>query len=316
LIIKSIDKKNHLNKFQQSGHRAEQQMAFYLKRAFQEDNDICVLNDLRLEMNDDVAQIDHLIVHRFGFIIIESKSVTSKISINEHGEWIRHYPTDTDTKGMPSPVHQALRQADFLKNFLMARTDHLLRKSMIFQAAISDFKFEVLVAISDDGIISRAKGLETKEVYKADQITNKVTKIFNQYRDANKNLLSLNINYNFADSSFDKVISYLVRSHKPKTIKNAVTMTSIGHSKQIKTENPKANTTHDHTCKKCSSPNIAIAYGKFGYYFKCTQCNGNTPIKLQCNESSCKPRIRKEKMKFHQECSSCKTSTLYFENKA
>lgn len=91
MILKETDEKELLNKFQEYGYNAEKQMAFYLKRAFQESNDIFVINDLRLVMNDDVAQIDHLIMHRFGFILIESKSVTSKISVNEHGEWIRHY---------------------------------------------------------------------------------------------------------------------------------------------------------------------------------------------------------------------------------
>ncbi len=61
MILKETDEKELLNKFQEYGYNAEKQMAFYLKRAFQENNDIFVINDLRLEMNDDVAQIDHLI---------------------------------------------------------------------------------------------------------------------------------------------------------------------------------------------------------------------------------------------------------------
>ena len=76
MILKETDKKEHLKKFQKYGYNAEKQMAFYLKRAFQESDDIFVINDLRIEMNDDVAQIDHLIMHRFGFIVIESKSGT------------------------------------------------------------------------------------------------------------------------------------------------------------------------------------------------------------------------------------------------
>lgn len=108
MILKEIDKKENLKTFQKYGYQAEKQMAFYLKRTFQNSNDVQVINDLRLAMNDDVAQIDHLIVHRYGFIIVESKSVTSKISINEHEEWTRHYPKYT--RGMPSPVKQQDKQ--------------------------------------------------------------------------------------------------------------------------------------------------------------------------------------------------------------
>jgi len=44
-------------------------MAFYLKRAFQNDEKIIIINNLRVIVNNEVAQIDHLVVHPFGFII-------------------------------------------------------------------------------------------------------------------------------------------------------------------------------------------------------------------------------------------------------
>ncbi len=325
MILKEIDKKENLEKYQQYGHNAEKQMAFYLKRTFQDNNDIHVINDLRLEMNEDVAQIDHLIMHRYGFIVIESKSVTSKISINDHGEWTRHY--HKNTRGMPSPVNQAIRQTDFLKNFLMARSEYLLKKTLIFQASISDFKFDVLVAISDSGIINRAKNTEINEVHKADQITENVGKIIAGYAGTNKKILSLKVNYTFLDATMGKISDYLLRSHKPQIIndkknndkdieviekkedKSPVKQITKNENKVIPEE------TEIKSCGKCGSKNTEIAYGKYGYYFKCKECNGNTSIKLKCKENSCKPRIRKAKLKFYKECSACGTSELYFENK-
>lgn len=323
MILKEIDKKDNLNKFQQYGYQAEKQMAFYLKMAFQDNNDIHVINDLRLEMNDDVAQIDHLIIHKFGFIIIESKSVTSKISINEHGEWIRQYPKYN--KGMPSPVNQAIRQADFLKSFLMARSEQLLKKTLILKVSISIFKFDVLVAISDSGIINRAKNFEINEVHKADQITENAIKLISRYARTNKNILTLKANYYFANSTMDKILNYLINSHKPKVIR--CDDKSINAEKNIKEVNNNEQPTakelidvsnkseNDKLCGKCGSKNIEITYGKYGYYFKCLECKGNTSIKLKCKHQSCKLRIRKDKLKFYKECSSCKTSELYFENK-
>lgn len=61
----------------------------------------------------------------------------------------------------------------------MARSEYLLKKILIFQASITDFKFDVLVAISDSGIINRAKNTVINEVHKADQITESVGKIIN-----------------------------------------------------------------------------------------------------------------------------------------
>jgi transposase-like protein len=306
-------------------------MAFYLKRAFQDKEDIFVINDLRLEMNDDVAQIDHLIIHRFGFTIVESKSVTSKISINEFGEWTRHYPKYT--RGMPSPVNQAKRQADFLKNFLMARSEYLLRKKLVFKASISDFKFDVLVAISDSGIINRAKNTEIPEVHKADQISETLKSLLSGYAGTNKSILTLKVNYRLADSSMEKITNYLLQSHKPKSTEQvdvevvikdtnqveetvAVKEPVLVETTDIKITPEIINNTHSvKNCSKCNSENIEITYGKYGYYFKCRDCKGNTSIKLKCKDSSCKPRIKKKKNYFYEECASCKKSELYFINK-
>jgi len=330
VILKKIDKKHNLKSYQKYGYDAEKQMAFYLKRAFQDKEDIYVINDLRLEMNDDVAQIDHLIVHRFGFTIVESKSVTSKISINEFGEWTRHYPKYT--RGMPSPVNQAKRQADFLKNFLMARSEHLLRKTLIFKFSMTDFKYDVLVAISDSGIINRAKNTDIPEVHKADQITESINNLLSGYAGTNRNLLSLKVNHHFADSSMEKITKYFLQSHKPKLVKyeeeqeitKDIAKPERNNIKEpLKNESEKNTPTLENTeenysaknCSKCSSANIEITYGKYGYYFKCRDCKGNTSIKLKCNDSSCKPRIKKKKDHFYEECASCKTSELYFINK-
>src|SRR2546423_13797828 len=69
---------------------AEKQMAFYLRRAFGTSDHILLFNDLRLVADDgEVAQIDHLILHPNGFILIESKSIAGSVLINEHGEWCR-----------------------------------------------------------------------------------------------------------------------------------------------------------------------------------------------------------------------------------
>lgn len=333
MILKKTDKKYNLKTFQKYGYNAEKQMAFYLKRAFQDKDDVFVINDLRLEMNDDVAQIDHLIVHRFGFTIVESKSVTSKISINEFGEWTRHYPKYT--RGMPSPVNQAKRQADFLKNFLMARSEYLLRKKLVFKASISDFKFDILVAISDSGIINRAKNIEIPEVHKADQITETLNDSLSGYAGTNKSILTLKVNYQLANSSMEKITSYLLQSHKPKEIEKEEVDGVIKETKQVEetvggevkeplhtetTDNkitPEKNDNNHSVknCSKCKSLNIEITYGKYGYYFKCRKCKGNTSIKLKCKDSSCKPRIKKKKDHFYQECVSCKKSELYFINK-
>ncbi len=92
MIIKERNPEEHgeTDKFSVAGAKAEEQMAFYLKRAFADDPNVYVFNDIRLQGDDDdAAQIDHLVLHRHGFVIVESKSVSTGVAVNEHGEWVR-----------------------------------------------------------------------------------------------------------------------------------------------------------------------------------------------------------------------------------
>jgi hypothetical protein len=86
MIAKELDPVTSADKKRQAGYRAEAQLAFYLKRAFEHDRRIHVLNGVRLEVGGDAAQLDHLIVHPYGMAVIESKSVHAKVKINEQGE--------------------------------------------------------------------------------------------------------------------------------------------------------------------------------------------------------------------------------------
>ena len=111
-------------------------MAHYLHRRFANDRDVHVLHGLRLEDREQreqdgspgVCQIDHLIVHRWGMFIVESKSVTGEVRIRPDGsggdEWSRVYRGRE--KGMPSPIRQAERQGEFLRTILRRNRDELL----------------------------------------------------------------------------------------------------------------------------------------------------------------------------------------------
>ncbi|MFN6068546.1 MAG: nuclease-related domain-containing protein, partial [Pseudanabaena sp.] len=107
MIVKELDRLEPSDKFEQAGYYAESQLAFYLKREFKDDPQFLIFNNLRLVKADDVCQIDHLVLHRYGMIIIESKSVTTRVEVNEHGEWKRWF--NNAWQGMPSPILQAQR---------------------------------------------------------------------------------------------------------------------------------------------------------------------------------------------------------------
>lgn len=67
-------------------------------------------------------------------------------------------------------------------------------------------------------------------------------------------------------------------------------------------------------CRHCSSGNGGIQHGRFGYYWKCADCDKNTPLDVECGKADCTAKLRKEKLNFFVECGKCGTSVLYHTN--
>lgn len=215
MIVKEPEISASEDKFIKAGQVAEKQMAFYLRRVYGNDQNLRIFHDLRLEKDNEAAQIDHLILHQYGFIIVESKSVTTQIQVNEYGEWIRWF--NNTPKGMPSPILQALRQGDFLKEYLEAHAEVLLEKFLGSQTHFGRMHLDILVAISDSGIINRPQNLALDEVCKADQVPQKIQAVFEKRRQENS--LS-NFNFRqpgdfFSEDELSKITEFLLRHHKP-----------------------------------------------------------------------------------------------------
>lgn len=186
----------------QAGAEAERQMAHYLHRRFCEDPELHVLHDLRIEDRDQteqdgspgVCQIDHLIVHRWGMFIVESKSVAEAVQVRPDGsggdEWFRVY--SGKKTGMPSPVQQARRQAGFLRTFLQRRREELVGRMPFGMRTLAKVKLgtdqrgfrnapiQLVIAVSDGGRIDRLDGWEEPRkpfrvfLAKADLVADKI----------------------------------------------------------------------------------------------------------------------------------------------
>ena len=70
---------------------------------------------------------------------------------------------------------------------------------------------------------------------------------------------------------------------------------------------------HHLFCKHCGVNNGHIQSGKYGYYFRCAQCQTNTAVKFTCLPGH-SPRLRKAGSQFYRDCTECSSSDLYFTN--
>jgi hypothetical protein len=301
MIKKELDEFVDTSKYAVAGRKAEEKMAFYLKRFFGNHPNIHVLNHIRLEANDDAAQIDHLVIHPYGLAIVESKSVHGKIQIKDDGQWVRWY--GKQSSGMASPLTQAKLQGAFLKD--------VLNKAATPKDFFNSIPLEIMIAISDEGLILWPKVGKHDQVWKADQIADALDTVINKAISRNqKELLPL--------KHIEKLCEFLCKSHKPlirksiaKAIEAATPAVPVLETVSAEPEINKA----DFACTACNKTNLEIRFGHSSY-FHCLDCEKNSPIKLECPTCKAIKKIRKKKKEFFGECQACETSQLFYVNPA
>jgi hypothetical protein len=144
------------------GIQGEKEAAFYLNSYFKGGENHALLHDLRVVVDGDVAQIDHLIINRAGHLfLLETKNYAANVEVNAHGEFTAVY--DEDRFGIPSPLEQSLRHERILSKLMetlgiVGRTDKKL-------------DFHHVVMLHPKAIIQRPdpKVLDTSYLIKAGQ---------------------------------------------------------------------------------------------------------------------------------------------------
>lgn len=309
MIVKELEAQAYTDPLRRAGHEAERQMAHYLRRAFGDDPYKFVLNNLRVEREGEVAQLDHLVVHRHGLIVVESKSVAGQVSVNEQGEWTRWWKGQG--RGMASPVLQARRQLDLLLRVLEGHTGDLLDRAMfgLRQRRFDAMRRDVLVAISDGGRISRKGALP--EALKADQVPDRIRGIIGAAGGFGA--------FAFSDGELTRLTAFLRTRHQPSAVPEApgtpepvdvppppaIQTPEPAAPVQIRTSQERqspARPAPEPGCRACGSADLAVLYGKYGYYLKCRACGGNTPAKPICPSCGQPGRLHKAGREFTAQC--------------
>ena len=146
------------------GIQGERDAAFHIDHHFKDSDTHVVLHDLRLVLDGEVAQIDHLLINRlFHFYLFETKCFNGEVTINDRGEFSVCYPGEARF-GVPSPLEQSRRHERLLAKLL----DQLgLRGRLGTQPT-----FHHAVLLHPKAIIHRPprEVFDTDSVVKADQI--------------------------------------------------------------------------------------------------------------------------------------------------
>lgn len=301
-----------------AGIKGEQETMYHIDFNLRDSENYVVIHDLRLEINGNVAQIDHLLIHRHMRVYsIETKHFHAGIKINDDGEFMQWNGYKKVYEGIPSPIAQNQRHIRVLNEVF----ENCIALPKLLGLELNP-SFHSRVVVNNDARIDRSKKFDSKELVKSEYL----------YESIKKDFENVGIGARLKSASLEDiedVARQLMVLHQPITIdyraKFGIEETNVVKSdiapyvaqktNEASNEIKEANDNNNvHQCKKCNSQNVKIQYGKFGYYYKCADCDGNTNIKVDCGMEGHKAKIRKDGNKFFLDCAECKTSRLYFEN--
>lgn len=343
MIVKPFEQVvNHRDRRLRAGADAERQMAHYLHRDFRDHEEVFVLHDVRLEDRDQpehdgsvgVCQIDHLVVHRWGLFIIESKSVTEEVRVRSDGsggdEWTRVYRKKET--GMPSPIQQARRQEKFLRKFLQRHREEMLgKRSLGFrtvakivhgtdQRGFKNAPIQLIIAVSAKGRIKRIGGWEEPRepfrvfVAKADLVPDKISQELKAHRKRAGNGYGM---WFMEEGEPKQVADFLAARHasRPRAKPARPQKTPPIQAPKMPPNRPTgAKHTQEAACKHCGSQDLTARSGKYGYYWKCGACKKNTKMPAVCPACGARDggdknvRVRKDKSTYFRDCQACGTS--------
>tara|TARA_B100000424_G_scaffold217700_1_gene175899 strand:+ start:7518 stop:8564 length:1047 start_codon:yes stop_codon:yes gene_type:complete len=332
----------------QAGNKQESDVAFYLRRAYGDREDVIVLNDLRVSHNGEVAQIDHFIIFAYGFIIVESKSIHGHVKVNKHGEWTRSYKSRW--YGIPSPLRQADLQAKLVKGLLNHHAEEVLPAVNLVAFKITQRfggrVWKKLCAVSNNCILERdnISRADNKLIYKAESLINGVDGIigkqtsFSTLATINRIVDSRPV---FSKAELHSIKDFLLSQHTEarnvlsSTKGASLNISATGSAPKITQPTiveghtdgtPDANeATKEDTsdsallicCKYCKAEEgLNPKSGKYGYYVTCGECAKNTPMKAQCPSCQSKDtKVSKKKDSFTMVCNSCHSISSIIFNK-
>ncbi len=297
-----------------AGIKGEKDAAYLINFDYEKSENWIILHDLRLEIKGRVAQIDHVLINRLlGCYVLESKHFNSGLKINDDGEFLRSNDYQKKYEGMPSPLAQNERHIAVLKE---AFEDIKMPERLGMRLMPT---FHSLVIISANARIMRPDHFDTSQIIKADALKATIDKQTEQWGI----LKTLGNATKLVDQgSLYAIGRRLMAMHSPirinyaerfglqvsKTVSQASTEVAVAPPPELASSGPGPS------CKHCRSSKGAIQYGKYGYYFKCSGCDGNTGVRGDCAVAAHPAKLRKAGLRFFSDCEACGSSTLYFVN--
>ncbi len=191
------------------------QLAFrQLERSLVDLPDLRVFSGLRLVQGQYTFTLDHLILHRHGFIVIENLAMMLELSVSSLGEWTHLY-CDAPLR-IPSPHTQLERKLKRLHSFLEPHAS-VLRRDNAQQFYFYPLSYHKIVVLADDVKLQIPRGMTLPDLVKASSLPRKVQALAAESRRKAKATLGYKAKgLELSESELYKVSAFLRSQHEPR----------------------------------------------------------------------------------------------------
>jgi transcription elongation factor Elf1 len=306
MILKDKTLQNTVAPTAKAGQTQEQEVAFFLRRAFKDHKQVYVINDFKFIHNNETAQIDHLIVYTYGFVLIESKSITGEVKVNNSEEWTRSF--NNKWSGMASPIKQVELQQKLLREMLFANREGILDKLLgIKQQSFGMRSWDNICVVSSNAIIDRNSMPKdiSNQLVKTEFLVDKIEKLM-KLKNKVVRTLTFDTRPDFSNEELKSITSFLMAPFDCNTIVRKAVKAKTALVKV------KANVDAAIQCKSCGEKSdYSTQQGRYGYFIKCNKCETNTAMKMPCvNCGSKNTKVAKKKETYTLNCSECEQGTV------
>jgi hypothetical protein len=177
--------------------------------------DIRVFHGLRLKLGQQTLHIDHLILHRYGFVLLENIAMMLELQVNTLGEWTHVYCGAP--LRIPSPLIQAERKLKKLHSFLEPHASALRSVERAQQLYFYPLAFEKLVVMSGEAKLQLPHGVKVPEFVDEDRLVQRLRSLVaEQSRKARRTLGYKTKGLELSDTELYKISAFLRNQHEPK----------------------------------------------------------------------------------------------------
>ena len=321
MVAKEIDPFQSQHDYEQAGQTALERVAGNLKQVFAENPKALeqytgrIFNGLRFEQTKYAIQIDHLILHQYGIILIENRGEPADITVNAIGEWTQVY------KGkllrISSPISQGERKLTFLKTMLEQNAAVLRPTIKKSEGLFAEIAFDLLVTIADTGDFSLSPGMSLTQVCRSQDIGEKAIDLMQKQKKRIKKGFSFrrNLEKELSGDELFKLTGYLKQQHKPLIRESVTTRFIAQDSAQEAASNESSQEKmieRDYLqCKSCGGNQLYIDH-QGEYRVVCLDCGGIMVIDRTCRNCNRQGFVSRNGNDFFVECEACLNAELIF----